>query len=78
MLTEADAEQVEIQWATSQNRLEYYFEEKGKKAAAKKRLIEKLGGEPTKREIQTEYLRVENPIRRERTRQMYLQINSDI
>ncbi|MGD9561345.1 MAG: hypothetical protein AB7F88_03515 [Pyrinomonadaceae bacterium] len=77
LLTEAEAEIVEIQWATAKGTLDYYREEKKKKKLIEEQLKAKLGREPLKSEIQTEHLKRENPVRRKRTRQLYRQ-HSDV
>ena len=69
LLTEEDAEQVAMQWATIRGGLDYYLEEKAKKGQIEQELRLTLRREPKKYEIQTEYLKRENPIRREQTKQ---------
>lgn len=73
LLTEADAELVEIQWATQNNRLEWYLEEKQKKNEARAVLLKKLGREPSKGAIQIEYLKTRIPQNREKSRQRLLE-----
>lgn len=77
LLTEAEAEMVEIQWATINGTLDYYLDEKRKKRAIQEQLKMELGRNPSKSEIQTEHLSREIPANRERTLQTYRE-QSDI
>ncbi|GEM_PF-6067870 len=77
LLTENDAEQVEIQWATINGILENYLKEKQDKESIRQYLRKKLGREPLKKEIQTEYLKYILPERRRAILELYRQ-NRDI
>ena len=77
LLTKAEAEIVEMQWATINGTLDYYLEEKKKKKLIEEHLKTKLGRDPLKREIQMEHLKREIPIRRAQTLQTYRD-NADV
>ena len=69
LLTETEAERVEVQWATLNGTLEYYLDQKKKKASLREQLGAELGREPLKREVDMEHLRREIPANRTRTLQ---------
>lgn len=71
LLTETEAEHVEVQWATLNGTSEYYLDQKREKALILEQLKSRLGREPLKGEIETERLKREIPANRARTLQTY-------